>query len=124
MTETTFELPEHLASLGDDAKAVGSAWFVNMHPGTDSELTLQMVQSRPTARTQAALAELVAAGLLSCAPLNDRGGVVYKPLKTFHPLMRWAFDRMTSGADGFILTEKIDPTTPSTMPTMSIRMKS
>lgn len=91
MTQKTVELPDYLEALSDDAKSVGSAWFSNMRPGSDSELTLQMIQSRPTERTQAALDELVDAGLLSREPLNDRGGLAFKPLKSLHPLMRWSF---------------------------------
>ncbi len=53
--------PFHLVS--DDAKAVGSAWFSLMRPGR-GDLTFRMGESRPTARAQAALDELLSAGLI------------------------------------------------------------
>jgi hypothetical protein len=42
-----------------------------------------MVESKPSPRSQAALDELVAAGLVKAEPFNSHGGVTYTPLVEF-----------------------------------------
>lgn len=119
------DLPSYLETLSDDAKAVAAAWFATMRPGSESELTLRMRESRPTARTQDALDELVRTGIVSCTALNDQGGLVYKPLLSCHPILRWAWARLSDPDGGFALTEKISPDgQDSGKPTMSLRYKS
>lgn len=68
--------------ISQDAMFLGSSLFWMMRPG-EGKLTFQMVENRPTARTQAALDELVAAELVSVEPFNRFGGVTYTPLAPF-----------------------------------------
>lgn len=70
-----------MAALSQDAQFLGSALFSMMEVG--GTLTFGMRESRPTARTQAALDELVQAGCVSVKPFNDFGGVVYTLTKPF-----------------------------------------
>lgn len=71
-----------LTKLSDDAKFFASSMFSMMEPG-EGTLTFQMVESKPSARSQAALDELVGAGLVSVEPANSRGGLTYRPLVRF-----------------------------------------
>lgn len=75
-------------TLSDDAKAVFGCYFGMGRVGS-STLTFHMQKSRPTARTQAALDELVAGGFISKAPFNRFGGVVYTLLKDARPYFQW-----------------------------------
>lgn len=78
-----------LATLSDDAKAIAGCWFAKMKVDGESALTLHMVENVPAPRTEAALAELVERGVVSVAPFNRFGGLVYKPLIDCHPAFRW-----------------------------------
>lgn len=77
-----------LDALSDDAKAVAGGWFGLMNPG-GGELTFALVQNKPTARAQAALAELVAAGVISVEQFNRFGGLVYRPLFDCRTALYW-----------------------------------
>lgn len=68
--------------LSFDAKFLAGALFAMMEPGVGT-LTFGMRESKPTARTQAALDELVAKNAAMVRPFNKFGGVVYTPLRTF-----------------------------------------
>lgn len=68
--------------LSADARYLGHALFGPMLPGI-GKVTFQQTTTTPSPRTQAALDELVAAGLLSVEPFNRYGGLVYRPLVTF-----------------------------------------
>ncbi len=68
--------------LSADAKFFASSIFYMMPPGA-GKLTFQMIESRPSDRSQAALDELVAAGVVSVEPFNSLGGVTYRPLVEF-----------------------------------------
>lgn len=71
-----------LKLLSPDAMFLGSSLFSMMTPG-DGKLTFGMRESRPTARTQAALDEMVKAKVVSVEPFNDLGGLTYRPLVSF-----------------------------------------
>ena len=71
-----------MAVLSADALYFAGTMFNMMVPG-EGTLIFRMKESRPTARSQAALDELVAAGAISVAPFNQFGGLVYTPLRTF-----------------------------------------
>jgi hypothetical protein len=76
--------------LTDQARAVAGALFGIMKPGGGSHLTFQMRESRPTKECQAALDELVAAGVISREPLNQySNGVVYTPLVNCFDHYKW-----------------------------------
>lgn len=92
-------------NLSDDAKAVAGAYFGIM--GEKASLVFHMVKSRPTARTQAALDELVAAKIISRTPLNKHGGVEYRPISPTRQFGLWL--RKNEGNPGikFQLVEPI-----------------
>lgn len=69
-------------TLSADALYFASSMFMLMTPGK-GELTFRMVDSKPSPRSQAALDELVAAGVVSSEPFNKYGGVTYRPLVVF-----------------------------------------
>lgn len=71
-----------LKLLSPDAMFLGSSLFSMMTPG-DGKLTFTMRESRPTARTQRALDELVRTKLVFVEPFNELGGVTYRPLAIF-----------------------------------------
>jgi hypothetical protein len=71
-----------MSALSADAKFFGASMFSMMVPG-EGKLTFQMVTSKPSPRSQAALDELVAAGLVMVEPFNSKGGIVYTPLVEF-----------------------------------------
>ncbi len=68
--------------ISQDAMFLGGSMFGLMEPGK-GKLTFQCAESRPTKRTQAALDELVRAGLVTVEPFNRHGGFVYTPLIAF-----------------------------------------
>lgn len=68
--------------LSPDALYFAGSMFFLMTPG-EGELTFKMVESRPSDRSQAALDELVAEGLVSAEPFNRFGGMTYRPLVEF-----------------------------------------
>lgn len=67
--------------LSDEGWYLGRSMLSMMVPG--GELTFRMQKNRPTKRTQAALDDLVKAGLVSEEPFNKLGGKVYRPLIQF-----------------------------------------
>lgn len=69
-------------SLSADARYCGASLFRMMEPGK-GVIRFLMIDSEPSPRTQAALDELVAAGLVSSTPFNRFGGVEYRPLVEF-----------------------------------------
>lgn len=71
-----------------------------------SDLTFKEIESRPTARTQAALDELVAEGILSVEPFNEHNGKVYKRLKQVFKKPATKVMHDTVGV-GFTIAEKI-----------------
>jgi len=73
---------KRVETLSEDAKFFGASMFSLMEPG-EGKLTFKMIESVPSPRSQAALDELVAAGLVAVEPFNHLGGVVYTPLVTF-----------------------------------------
>lgn len=99
-------------ALSDDAKSVAFAFF----PTTDSRVTFYMEKSGPSARSQAALDELVTASLASKEVHNKRtGAATYRPLTSFTSLGAWQRKRMLSGelqANSFNLWEPL-PSHPS-----------
>lgn len=85
MTET----PEiDIDSLSDDAKALAGVWFGMTAPGKGA-VTHHLRELKPTARTQAALDELVEKRVISVAPFNKYGGKVYRPLVSCWPAWQW-----------------------------------
>lgn len=68
-------------------------------------LTFAMRHSRPTARTQAALDELVAAKLISCEKHLD-GAIEYRPLQDFWDYCCW-IRRNPEAGEGLIISEPI-----------------
>lgn len=71
-----------LDRLSADARFFGASMFSMMEPGV-GKLTFRMIEAVPSPRSQAALDELVAAGMVKVEPFNDHGGRVYTPLVTF-----------------------------------------
>lgn len=71
------------------------------------KLTFQEVESKPTARTQAALDELVDTGILTVEPFNRFGGKVYTRVKEVFkkPATQKMHDTI---GKGFTITEKIE----------------
>lgn len=68
--------------ISPDAFFLGCSMFSMMEPN-EGKLTFQMRESRPTARTQRALDELVKAKLVAAEPFNKFGGITYTPLVRF-----------------------------------------
>jgi hypothetical protein len=80
-------------SLSADADFFGRSIFWMMDPATCGGLVFRMGEAKPSPRTQAALDELVAAGLVRCEKLEPKG-VAYKPTVSFKrpgkaPLGAW-----------------------------------
>jgi len=82
------KLPEAIDALSDDAKAVAGAWFSMMEPGRCTGLNFAMIEYRPSDRSQAALDELLSAGLVD-KTVTKAGAVNYVPLISFRPLLAW-----------------------------------
>lgn len=91
-------------SLSKEARAVLGAWF---GMGGDTTLTLRLQQSRPTEKAQAALDELVAAGILAHEPFNQFGGIVYRPTRETRPYLKWLHEHVDDPACQFRLMEPI-----------------
>ena len=89
-----------MSELSDDAKGLFSCLW-GMPIGKATVLKFRMCENRPTARAQAALDELVAAGFL-CREQLSGGGFSYRPLGPEIPHYR-RFVRMGD----FALTEPI-----------------
>lgn len=82
------------AILSDDAKSVAFALF----PSPESYATFHMEEHGPSARSQAGLDELLAAGLVSKTVHNRKtGAATYRPLADFGPLGAWQIRRMLTG---------------------------
>lgn len=100
--------------LSIEARSVGAAWFGMMRVADeDSHLRFGMVQSRPSARAQAGLDELVAKGWIKRT--EERGGAIrYNPLRSFEeiakPFMKAVFTGKFPKGSGFLLTESIEDT--------------
>lgn len=98
-----------LDGLGFDAKVLAAAWF---GLGMKSTVTLQLRESRPAPRTQAAIDELVAAGVAAMEPFNEFGGRVYRPLVDCGAAFRWMSgiidDEKTAALARWTLYERID----------------
>lgn len=92
--------------LSEDALVVAAAWFSMAGPG-GSTLTFQMRESRPTARSQAALDELVDAELIEVQPFNRYGGVEYRNKFNFHSVTKEIIREVLFNKDreSFPLTE-------------------
>lgn len=75
-------------------------WYAN-------QIAFHMIEAKPTARTQAALDELVKEGILTVEPYNQAGGKLYK--KTGHfPFEQPATKKMhDSIGKGFTITEPV-----------------
>lgn len=78
-----------LEPLSVRAKALAGVWFGLMDVERNSGVTLHLSVLKPTAQTQAALDELLAAGVISVEPFNRYGGVVYRPLVNCRPAWKW-----------------------------------
>jgi hypothetical protein len=69
-------------TISADAKFLAASLFSMMKPG-EGKLTFGMEENIPSPRTQAALDEMVVAGLVKVEPFNHLGGLVYTPLVEF-----------------------------------------
>lgn len=99
-----------MPDLSDDARAVAAAWFGMCRPG-QSYLRFAMVQSKPSARAQAGLNELLAADIISRED-EPSGAVTYRPLMDCREHLAWAWKRMEDGTaerDSFRLVDRIAP---------------
>lgn len=94
-----------LDDLSFDAKAVAGGWFGLMVPGK-GELTFELVSQRPSDRAQAALDEMVRAGMLAVEP-NRAGGLVYTPLVSCRPALRWLQSHIDNPEIKFALVEPL-----------------
>jgi hypothetical protein len=103
---------QELDGLSDDAKACAGGWFGMMKPGESGGLTFKMAQSRPTARAQAALDELLAAGVIEKADVYRSPAVTYRPVVDTGPFMRWLWANMERPDLKWPVTEPI-PHTPA-----------
>lgn len=92
--------------LSDDAKAVAGSVFGTMRPGHGT-LTFRMIESRPTARMQAALDELEAAGLVECKPINQVGGKEYRVLANLNDFFVWMMNNIDRDDVRFRISEPI-----------------
>jgi hypothetical protein len=71
-----------MRKLSKDADYFGRAMFWMMEPADCKGLVFRMVESKPSPRSQAALDELVAAGVVYRENMKPRG-VTYKPAIEF-----------------------------------------
>lgn len=95
-----------LETLSDDAKSVAAAFF----PTLDSKVTFHMETSGPSARSQAALDELCAAGVATKETHDRRtGAATYRPAVDCTELCNWRMIKMLRGEldDKFTLWEKL-----------------
>lgn len=92
--------------LSTDAKILLGTSFAM---GRKTSLTFQMNANRPTARTQAALDELLAKEALTSEPANSHGGVTYRPLIDTMPYALWVMENtdLREIMRTFILVEPI-----------------
>lgn len=90
--------------LSDDAMGLAGVWFARMKVGSPrSTLTLALKISKPAPRTQAALDELVAKGVISHhinTPTEaDAGSHVYQPLVDCFDAFVWMHERLKTDPD-------------------------
>jgi hypothetical protein len=100
-----------IKTLSKDAKAVAGSVFGMMKTGGGSHLTFQMIEGRPTRRMQAALDELIAAGVIRRDPswTNAAGvGVRYEPIVDCHPYFKWVMRHEKDPDIKFPITELIE----------------
>lgn len=95
-----------LEKLSDMAKAVAGGWFGMMRPST-GKLTFSLVKSKPTPEAQAALDELVQAGVVSVERLNTHGGLIYCPLVDCHAALVWLHKNAKKPVAKIALTEPV-----------------
>lgn len=100
-------LPPPLEGLGFEARGVCAAWFGMMRAG-EGRLRFGMKELKPSAKAQACLDEIVAAGVARREEDAD-GAVAYVPLVDCSPLMQWLAERLGDPRLGFPLTEKVSP---------------
>jgi hypothetical protein len=79
----------NLEPLSKRARALAGVWFGMMRPDSCSGVTMNLRELKPTEITQAAIDELLAAGIISKEPFNEYGGIVYKPLVDCWPAFIW-----------------------------------
>lgn len=96
-----------LEPLSKEARALAGVWFGMMDVGRGS-VTHHLVEWRPTARTQEAINELLAAGVISVEPLNQHGGKTYRPLVDCMPAFKWMNENITDPDLKFSLMEKVE----------------
>lgn len=84
------DLPSELSVLTDEQKWVAGSQFGLMRPDGESRLTFG-TPSRIAPWAREALNGLVDRGIVSCE--EQRGGLIYRPLISFRPLMAWAMAR-------------------------------
>lgn len=94
-------------ALSDDAKAIAGGWFGMMKPGESGGLTFRMKDSRPTARAQAALDELLAAGVIETVEVYRAPAITYRPIVDTADFMRWLWANMDRPELKWPVTEPI-----------------
>jgi len=104
------QLSKEEMSLSEDARRVGAAWFGMMAP-KEGQLVFSMERNRPTKRAQAALDELLTAGMISCESFNKYGGIIYRPIWDFRKLGTKYMLAVLNGETGdpLSLIEPINP---------------
>lgn len=75
-------------ALSDDAKAVAGAWFGWMTAASEG-LTFLMRETRPAERSQRALDELLAAGVIERVEVYGPPAVTYRPRKACRQYLAW-----------------------------------
>lgn len=96
-----------MSELSNDAKTIAGAWW-GLPIGEKTVVTFHMIENRPTARAQAALDELVAAGFLWRETFNRHGGVSYRPLgPSMRKFGRWIAKHKDDDSVHFAVTEPI-----------------
>jgi hypothetical protein len=92
------------AQLSDAAKIMAAVWWgINRK----TALTFHLRESRPTPHTQAALDELVSAGVISSEPFNRYGGITYRALQDCRPFYAWFLENQEHPEAKLPLTEPI-----------------
>ncbi len=98
---------DEMSELSDEAKAVAGVAF---GLGDKCVLSFGMVESRPSAKTQAALDELLAAGLITRKQINQSGAVEYRATTDLSEYARWLRRNGKNPRIRFPLVEPIAPT--------------
>lgn len=97
-----------LKPLSKRARAIAMAWFSHITPGK-GDVTLHLRENKPTAETQAALDELLTAGVISVEPFNSYGGLVYRPLVNCRPAFLWFSQNADDPDLKFQIMEPVSP---------------